>query len=158
MTETTKPTIQNVEQTIEAMDAPALPRKERKSKTIEESQIIQIERKMLSSLGIHEADAFAACIAIGVGNQEASAVKGSDRHRLNLYLNSATNRKEMSVQELSEHRQARARQLVKSAIRYLDKEEMTTAMFTVSEIARCRTDIDEGVRMIQFYNSSMSGK
>ena len=43
MTETTKPTIQNVEQTIEAMDAPALPRKERKSKTIEESQIIQIE-------------------------------------------------------------------------------------------------------------------
>lgn len=158
MTETTKPTIQNAEQTIETMDAPALPRKERKSKTIEESQIIQIERKLLSSLGIHEADALAACIVIGSGNQEASAVKGSDRHRLNLYLNSGTNRKEMSVQELSEHRQARARQLVKSAIRYLDKEEMTAAMFTVSEIARCRTDIDEGVRMIQFYNSSMSGK
>ena len=35
---------------------------------------------------------------------------------------------------------------------------MTAAMFTVSEIARCKTDIDEGVRMIQFYNSSMSGK
>lgn len=32
MIETTKPTIQQVEQTIEAMDAPALPRKERKSK------------------------------------------------------------------------------------------------------------------------------
>lgn len=158
MTETTKPTIQNVEQTIEVMDAPAVPRKERKSKTIEESQIIQIERKLLSSLGIHEADALAACVAIGAGNQETAAVKGSDRHRLNLFLNSGTNRKEMSVQELSEHRQARARQLVKSAIRYLDKEEMTAAMFTVSEIARCRTDIDEGVRMIQFYNSSMSGK
>lgn len=158
MTETTKPTIQNVEQTIEAMDAPALPRKERKSKTIEESQIIQIERKLLSSLGMHEADALAACIAIGADNQEAATVKGSDRHRLNLFLNSGTNRKEMSVQELSEHRQSRTRQLVKSAIRYLDKEEMTAAMFTVSEIARCKTDIDEGVRMIQFYNSSMSGK
>lgn len=158
MTETTKPTIQNAEQTIEAMDAPALPRKERKSKTIEESQIIQIERKLLSSLGIHEADALAVCIVIGSGNQESSAVKSSDRHRLNLYLNAGTNRKEMSAQELSEHRQSRARQLVKSAIRYLDKEEMTAAMFTVSEIARCRTDIDEGVRMIQFYNSSMSGK
>lgn len=158
MTEQNKTTIQTVEPGIETMDAPALPRKERKSKTIEESQIIQIERKLLSSLGIHEADALAACIVIGSGNQEASAVKGSDRHRLNLYLNSGTNRKEMSVQELSEHRQARARQLVKSAIRYLDKEEMTAAMFTVSEIARCRTDIDEGVRMIQFYNSSMSGK
>lgn len=69
MTETTKPTIQNVEQTREAMDAPALPRKERKSKTIDEAQIIQIERKLLSSLGIHEADALAACIAIGAGNQ-----------------------------------------------------------------------------------------
>lgn len=158
MTETTKPTIQNVEQTIEAMDAPALPRKERKSKTIEESQIIQIERKLLSSLGIHEADAFAACIAIGASNQESSAVKSPDRHRLNLYLNAGTNRKEMSAQELSEHRQTRAHQLVKSAIRYLDKEEMTAAMFTVSEIARCKTDIDEGVRMIQFYHSSMSGK
>lgn len=158
MTEITKPTIQNVEQTIEAMDAPALPRKERKNRTIDEAQMIQIERKLLSSLGIHEADALAACIAIGVGNQEAAAVKGSDRHRLNLFLNAGTNRKEMSVQELSEHRQARARQLVKSAIRYLDKEEMTAAMFTVSEIARCKTDIDEGVKMIQFYNSSMSGK
>lgn len=158
MTEQNKTTIQTVEPGIETMDALALPRKERKSKTIEESQIIQIERKLLSSLGIHEADALAACIAIGAGNQEASAVKSSDRHRLNLYLNSATNRKEMSVQELSEHRQARARQLIKSAIRYLDKEEMTAAMFTVSEIARCMTDIDEGVRMIQFYNSSMSGK
>lgn len=155
MTETT---IQNAEQTIETMDAPALPRKEKKNRIIDESKTIEIERKLLSSLGIHEADALAACIAIGVGNQEASAVKGPDRHRLNLYLNSGTNRKEMSVQELSEHRQARARQLVKSAIRYLDKEEMTAAMFTVSEIARCRTDIDEGVRMIQFYNSSMSGK
>lgn len=158
MTEQNKTIIQVSEPGIETMDAPALPRKERKSKTIEESQIIQIERKLLSSLGIHEADALAACIAIGAGNQEAAAVKGPDRHRLNLYLNAGTNRKEMSVQELSEHRQARARQLVKSAIRYLDKEEMTAAMFTVSEIARCKTDIDEGVRMIQFYNSSMSGK
>lgn len=158
MSEPTRPTIQNVEQTIEAMDAPALPRKERKSKAIDESQLIQIERKLLSSLGIHEADALAACIAIGEGNQEVNAVKNTDRHRLNLYLNSSTNRKTLTAQELSEHRQARARQLVKSAIRYLDKEEMTAAMFTVSEIARCKTDIDEGVRMIQFYNSSMSGK
>lgn len=142
MTEQNKTTIQTVEPGIETMDAPARPRKERKSKTIEESQIIQIERNLLSSLGIHEADALAACIAIGASNQEATAVKSSDRHRLNLYLNSGTNRKEMSTQELSEHRQARARQLVKSAIRYLDKEEMTAAMFTVSEIARCRTDID----------------
>lgn len=86
MTEQNKTTIQTVEPGIETMDAPALPRKERKSKTIEESQIIQIERKLLSSLGIHEADALAACIAIGAGNQEAAAVKGSDRHRLNLYL------------------------------------------------------------------------
>ena len=111
MTEQNKTTIQTVEPGIETIDAPALPRKERKSKTIEESQIIQIERKLLSSLGIHEADALAACIAIGAGNQEASAVKSSDRHRLNLYLNAGTNRKEMSVQELSEHRQARARQI-----------------------------------------------
>lgn len=155
MTETT---IQTAEPGIEMMSAPNRSRKERKNRTIDEAQIIQIERKLLSSLGIHEADALAACIAIGAGNQEAAAVKGSDRHRLNLFLNSGTNRKEMSVQELSEHRQARARQLVKSAIRYLDKEEMTAAMFTVSEIARCKTDIDEGVRMIQFYNSSMSGK
>lgn len=155
MTETT---IQTAEPGIETMSAPNRSRKEKKNRIIDESKTIEIERKLLSSLGIHEADALAACIAIGVGNQEASAVKGSDRHRLNLYLNSATNRKEMSVQELSEHRQARARQLVKSAIRYLDKEEMTAAMFTVSEIARCKTDIDEGVRMIQFYNSSMSGK
>lgn len=158
MTETTKPTIQNVEQTIETMSAPNLPRKEKKNRIIDESKTIEIERKLLSSLGIHEADALAACIAIGAGNQESSAVKSPDRHRLNLYLNAGTNRKEMSVQELSEHRQARARQLVKSAIRYLDKEEMTAAMFTVSEIARCSTDIDDGVRMIQFYNSSMSGK
>lgn len=158
MTEQNKTIIQVTEPGIETMSAPNLPRKERKNKVIEESQMVQIERKLLSSLGIHEADALAACIAIGADNQEASVVKSSDRHRLNLYLNAGTNRKEMSVQELSEHRQARARQLVKSAIRYLDKEEMTAAMFTVSEIARCRTDIDEGVRMIQFYNSSMSGK
>lgn len=158
MTEQNKTTIQNVEPGIETMSAPNLPRKEKKNRIIDESKTIEIERKLLSSLGIHEADALAACIAIGAGNQEAAAVKGSDRHRLNLFLNSGTNRKEMSVQELSEHRQARARQLVKSAIRYLDKEEMTAAMFTVSEIARCMTDIDEGVRMIQFYNSSMSGK
>lgn len=158
MTEQNKTTIQNVEPGIETMSAPNLPRKEKKNRIIDEAQIIQIERKLLSLLGIHEADALAACIAIGAGNQEAATVKGPDRHRLNLYLNAGTNRKEMSVQELSEHRQARARQLVKSAIRYLDKEEMTAAMFTVSEIARCRTDIDEGVRMIQFYNSSMSGK
>ena len=92
MIETTKPTIQNVEQTIETVSAPNLPRKERKSKTIEESQIIQIERKLLSSLGINEADALAACIAIGAGNQEAATVKGPDRHRLNLFLNSGTNR------------------------------------------------------------------
>lgn len=155
MTETT---IQTAEPGIETMSAPNCSRKEKKNRIIDESKTIEIERKLLSSLGIHEADALAACIAIGAGNQEAAAVKGSDRHRLNLFLNSGTNRKEMSVQELSEHRQARARQLVKSAIRYLDKEEMTAAMFTVSEIARCRTDIDEGVRMIQFYNSSMSGK
>lgn len=155
MTETT---IQTAEPGIETMSAPNLPRKEKKNRIIDESKTIEIERKLLSSLGIHEADALAACIAIGAGNQEAAAVKGSDRHRLNLYLNAGTNRKEMSVQELSEHRQARARQIVKSAIRYLDKEEMTATMFTVSEIARCRTDIDEGVRMIQFYNSSMSGK
>lgn len=155
MTETT---IQTAEPGIETMSATNRSRKEKKNRILDESKTIEIERKLLSSLGIHEADALAACIAIGAGNQEAAAVKGSDRHRLNLYLNSATNRKEMSVQELSEHRQARARQLVKSAIRYLDKEEMTAAMFTVSEIARCRTDIDEGVRMIQFYNSSMSGK
>lgn len=76
MTEQNKTTIQTVQPGIETMDAPALPRKERKSKTIEESQIIQIERKLLSSLGIHEADALAACIAIGAGNQEAAAVKG----------------------------------------------------------------------------------
>ena len=158
MTEQNKTTIQNVEPGIETMSAPNLPRKEKKNRIIDESKTIEIERKLLSSLGIHEADALAACIAIGAGNQEAAAVKGSDRHRLNLFLNSGTNRKEMSVQELSEHRQARARQLVKSAIRYLDKEEMTAAMFAVSEIARCKTDIDEGVRMIQFYNSSMSGK
>ena len=158
MTEQNKTTIQNVEPGIETMSAPNLPRKEKKNRIIDESKTIEIERKLLSSLGIHEADALAACITIGAGNQEAAAVKGPDRHRLNLYLNAGTNRKEMSVQELSEHRQARARQLVKSAIRYLDKEEMTAAMFTVSEIARCKTDIDEGVRMIQFYNSSMSGK
>lgn len=155
MTETT---IQTAEPGIETMSVPNRSRKEKKNRIIDESKTIEIERKLLSSLGIHEADALAACIAIGAGNQESSAVKSSDRHRLNLYLNARTNRKEMSVQELSEHRQARARQLVKSAIRYLDKEEMTAAMFTVSEIARCRTDIDEGVRMIQFYNSSMSGK
>ncbi len=35
---------------------------------------------------------------------------------------------------------------------------MTAAMFTVSEIARCKIDIDEGVKMIQTFNSSMSGK
>lgn len=155
MTETT---IQTAEPGIETMSVPNRSRKEKKNRIIDESKTIEIERKLLSSLGIHEADALAACIAIGAGNQEAAAVKGPDRHRLHLYLNSGTNRKEMSVQELSEHRQARARQLVKSAIRYLDKEEMTAAMFTVSEIARCKTDIDEGVRMIQFYNSSMSGK
>ena len=34
MTETTKPTIQNVEQTIEAMDAPALPRKDNSLRSI----------------------------------------------------------------------------------------------------------------------------
>lgn len=158
MSEITKTTIQTAEPGIEAVSAPNLPRKGRKSKTIEESQIIQIERKLLSSLGIHEADALAACIAIGAGNQESATVKSPDRHRLNLYLNSATNMKEMSEQELLEHRQARVRQLVKSAIRYLGKEEMAAAMFTVSEIARCKTDIDDGVRMIQFYNSSMSGK
>lgn len=158
MNETTRTTIQTAEPGIEPVPIHNLTRKERKNKAIEESQIIQIERKLLSSLGIHEADALSASISIGAGNQEMSAVKGSDRHRLNLYLNAGTNRKEMSVQELSEHRQARARQLVKSAIRYLDKEEMAAAMFTVSEIARCKTDIDEGVRMIQFYNSSMSGK
>ncbi len=158
MTESTKPTIQTAEPGIEAMPAPVLPRKEKKSKAIEESQIIQIERKMLSTLGIHEADALAACIAIGAGNLEVNSVKSSDRHRLNLYLNSETNRKTLTAQELSEHRQSRARQLVKSAIRYLDKSEMAAAMFTVSEIARCKTDIDDGVRMIQFYNSSMSGK
>ncbi|PWL58388.1 MAG: hypothetical protein DBY35_12720 [Bacteroidales bacterium] len=158
MTEQNKTTIQNVEPGIETMSAPNRSRKEKKNRIIDESKTIEIERKLLSSLGIHEADALAACIAIGAGNQESSAVKSSDRHRLNLYLNAGTNRKEMSVQELSEHRQARARQLVKSAIRYFDKEEMTAAMFTVSEIARCKTDIDEGVRMIQFYNSSMSGK
>ena len=155
MTETT---IQTAEPGIETVSAPNLPRKEKKNRIIDESKTIEIERKLLSSLGIHEADALAACIAIGAGNQEAATVKGPDRHRLNLFLNSGTNRREMSVQELSEHRQARARQRVKSAIRYLDKEEMTAAMFTVSEIARCRADIDEGVRMIQFYNSSMSGK
>ncbi len=158
MTEPTKPTIQPVEQGIETMPASTLPRKERKNKAIDETQIIQIERKMLSTLGVHEADALAACIAIGAGNLEVNAVKSSDRHRLNLYLNSETNRKTLTAQELSEHRQTRARQLVKTAIRYLDKIEMTAAMFTVSEIARCKTDIDEGVRMIQFYNSSMSGK
>lgn len=158
MNEITKTTIQTAEPGFEAVSAPNLPRKEKKNRNIDESKTIEMERKLLSSLGIHEADALAACIAIGAGNLEVNAVKGSDRLRLNLYLNAGTNRKEMSVQELSEHRQARARQLVKSAIRYLDKEEMTAAMFTVSEIARCRTDIDEGVRMIQFYNSSMSGK
>lgn len=158
MIDPTKTTIQTVEPGIEAMPAPTLPRKEKKSKAIEESQIIQFERKMLSNLGIHEADALAACIAIGADNLEVNAVKNSDRHRLNLYLNSGTNKKESTAQELSEHRQSRARQLVNSAIRYLDKEEMTAAMFTVSEIARCKTDIDEGVRMIQFYNSSMSGE
>lgn len=154
----TEITIQAAKPGSEAMSAPNLLRKEKKNRIIDELKTIEIERKMLSSLGIHEADALAACIAIGAGNQETAAVKSSDRHRLNLFLNSGTNRKEMSLQELSEHRQARARQLVKSAIRYLDKEEMTAAMFTVSEIARCRTDIDEGVRMIQFYNSSMSRK
>lgn len=158
MSEITKTTILTAEPGIETISAPNLPRKERKNKAIEESQLIQIERKLLSSLGIHEADALATCIAIGEGNQEAAAVKSSDRHRLNLYLNSATNRKTLTAQELSEHRQARARQLVKSAIRYLDKEEMTAAMFTVSEIARCKTDIDEGVEMIRFHNSSMAGK
>lgn len=158
MNEITKTTIQTAEPNIEAMSVPVLPRKERKNKAIDESQIIQIERNMLSTLGIHEADALAACIAIGSGNLEVNAVKSSDRHRLNLYLNSGTNKKESTVQELSEHRQSRARQLVKSAIRYLDKSEMAAAMFTVSEIARSRSDIDEGVRMIQFYNSSMSGK
>lgn len=158
MNQITQTNIQTAEPDIETMSAPNLPRKERKSKTIDESQIIQIERKMLSSLGTHEADALAACIAIGEGNQEVNAVKSSDRHRLNLYLNAETNRKSLTAQELSEHRQARARQLVKAAIRYLDKEEMTAAMFTVSEIARCQTDIDEGVRMIHFYNSPMSGK
>ncbi len=152
MNEITRTTTQPAEPGIEPIPVHNLPRKERKNKAIEEAQIIQIERKLLYSLGVHEADALSACISIGAGNQEMSAVKGSDRHRLNLYLNAGTNRKEMSVQELSEHRQARARQLVKSAIRYLDKEEMTAAMFTVSEIARCKTDIDEGVRMIQFYN------
>lgn len=154
----TEITIQAAKPGCEAMSAPNLLRKEKKNRIIDELKTIEIERKMLSSLGIHEADALAACIAIGAGNQETAAVKSSDRHRLNLFLNSGTNRKEMSLQELSEHRQARTRQLVKSAIRYLDKEEMTAAMFTVSEIARCRTDIDVGVRMIQFYNSSMSGK
>lgn len=158
MSEPIKPTIQIVEPGIEAIPAPTLPRKEKKSKAIEESQIIQIERKMLSTLSVHEADALAACITIGEGNQEINAVKSSDRHCLNLYLNSETNRKTLTAQELSEHRQSRARQLVKAAIRYLDKSEMAAAMFTVSEIARCKTDIDEGVRMIQFYNSSMSGK
>lgn len=158
MIEITRTTNQTAELNIEAMSAPVLPRKERKNKAIDESQIIQIERKMLSTLGIHEADALAACIAIGVGNLEMTAVKSSDRHRLNLYLNSGTNKKELAAQELSEHRQSRARQLVKAAIRYLDKIEMTAAMFTVSEIARSMPDIDEGVRMIQFYNSSMSGK
>ena len=158
MTETNKTTFENAESDMDAMSAPTLQRRERKNKTIDESQVIQIERKLLSSLSLHEADALAACIAIGADNLEASAVKSSDRHRLNLYLNSATNRKEMSAQELSEHRQSRARQLVKAAIRYLDKDEMTAAMFTVSEIARCKTDIDEGVRMIQTFNSSMSGK
>lgn len=158
MTETNKTTFENVESGVEAMAAPTLQRRERKNKTIDESQVIQIERKLLSSLSLHEADALAACIAIGADNLEAPAVKSSDRHRLNLYLNSGTNRKEMLAQELSEHRQSRARQLVKAAIRYLDKDEMTAAMFTVSEIARCKTDIDEGVRMIQTFNSSMSGK
>lgn len=158
MTETNKPILENAESGMGTMPAPALQRRDRKNKTIDESQVIQIERKLLVSLGLHEADALAACIAIGADNLEASAVKSSDRHRLNLYLNAATNRKEMSAQELSEHRQSRARQLVKAAIRYLDKDEMTAAMFTVSEIARCKTDIDEGVRMIQTFNSSMSGK
>lgn len=158
MNEPNRPTIPNVESGMEAMTSPASSRRERKNKAIDEAQMIQIERKLLVSLGLHEADALAACIAIGADNLEASAVKSSDRHCLNLYLNSATNRKELSAEELSEHRQSRARQLVKSAIRYLDKDEMTAAMFTVSEIARCKTDIDDGVRMIQTFNSSMSGK
>lgn len=158
MTETNKTTFERAESGMGPMSATAIPRRDRKSKTVDETQVIQIERKLLSSLGLHEADALAACIAIGADNLEASVVKSSDRHRLNLYLNAATNRKEMSAQELSEHRQNRARQLVKAAIRYLDKDEMTAAMFTVSEIARCKTDIDEGVRMIQTFNSSMSGK
>ncbi len=113
MTEQIKPTIQNSEPGVEAMTSPASSRRERKNKAIDEAQMIQIERKLLTSLGLHEADALAACIAIGADNLEASAVKSSDRHCLNLYLNSATNRKEMTTQELSEHRQSRARQLVK---------------------------------------------
>lgn len=81
MTETT---IQTAEPGIEAMSAPNHSRKGKKNRIIDESKTIEIERKLLSSLGIHEADALAVCIAIGAGNQEAAAVKGPDRHRLNL--------------------------------------------------------------------------
>ncbi len=138
--------INPAEQSEQLSTAPVAPKKSKKSET-------EQKRDFLLSLGIHEADAIAACINIGASNAEMQQVKGSDRHRLNLYLNAGSNSKSMTATQLSAYRMSRARQLINASLPFLDKSEMAAAMFTVNEIAQCQKDIEAGVKMIQFYNS-----
>lgn len=142
---TTQP-INPSEQSEQLLAAHVAPKRSKKSET-------EQKRDFLLSLGIHEADAIAACINIGASNAEMQQVKGSDRHRLNLYLNAGSNSKSMTSVQLSAHRLNRARQLINSSLLFLDKSEMAAAMFTVNELAQSQKDIEAGVKMIQFYNS-----
>lgn len=111
-------------------------------------------RDFILSLGNHEADAMAACMVIAENRQDDSAVKKSDRRRLNLYLNSETNKSNISADELITHRRQRAQHLLTKVLDYLEKEEMITVMFTVNSIASNPGDIESGIRMIQFYNTN----
>lgn len=142
----TQQPINPAEQAEQLLTASTTTKKARKSEH-------DMKRDFLLSLGMHEADAIAACINIGSANAEMAQVKNSDRHRINLYLNSGSNSKSMTAVQLSSHRISRARLLINTALPYLGKSEMAAAMFTVNEIAQSPKDVEAGVKMIQLYNS-----
>lgn len=113
--------------------------KDSKSGNQKKTQIIM---EFLNACTPYESDALRAIIGIASGKTTVETMPQYDRTAINRYLNFGLNKETRNYDEIREHRQIRALELITSASQYVGKEEVIKITSALLVISSDRKDID----------------
>lgn len=102
-------------------------------------------RAFLETLTNHEADTLRVGIAIAVGKTTLSTMSADDRLAVNRYLNNGTDNKQLTADNVQEHRMERAFLVLDRIADFCDKRQIVAVNKVLLSIATDPSDIGKTV-------------